>query len=129
MEELAASIVKEIKEASQLSSLESAIYLLRQCLELQSAEHSLHSSALDNLALALVVKFSWTGDVAALDEAVNLMESKVKGAPLEQQSTGVQPKSETAEKGGSQVRRYILLLYMVVTNVILEYTRQREEWQ
>ena len=126
MEELAASSVKEFKEASQLSSLESAIYLFRQCLQLRPAEHPVRSSALDNLALALVVKFSWTGDVADLDEAVNLMESKVKGTTLEQQSTGTQPETETADKGGSQVRRYILLLDMIVTNVILGSKRQQE---
>ena len=106
IEELAASIVEEFKEASRLSSLESAIYLLRKCLVLQPAEHPLHSSALENLALVLVVKFSWTGNIADVDEAVNLMESKVKGTMLEQQSTGVQPENQFAERGGSQVCQY-----------------------
>ena len=99
--ELAASMVKDFKEASQLSSLESAIYLLRQCLELRPVEPPLHSSALDNLALALVVKFSRAGDIAALDEAVNVMDSEVKGTTLAQQLTGLQPETETSEKGGS----------------------------
>ena len=126
MEELAASIVEEFKKESQLSSLESAIYLLRECLLLQPVERPLHSSALDNLALALVIKFSWTGSVADLDEAVNLMESKVKGTTLDQQSTGMQPENRTAEVGASHVCQHIPSLYMIVTNVILGYTRQRE---
>ena len=105
MEELAASFVKEFKEASRLSSLETALPFLRKSLDLHPADHPLHSRSLDDLALAWLVRFHWTGEIPDLDEAIHLMRSKVMGVALTQQSSYAQPETEIGEEGELQVRQ------------------------
>ena len=98
MEELAASIVKEFKEESQLSSLETALYLLRESLDLRPVDHPLHSKASDNLSLALLVKFHWTGDSSAMGEATHLIHSKMSRGTVPQQSIRAQPEIKVVEE-------------------------------
>lgn len=102
MEELAASFVTEFKEASRLSSLETALPFLRKSLDLHPADHPLHSRSLDDLALAWLVRFHWTGEIPDLDEAIHLMRSKVMGVALTQQSSYAQPETEIGEEGELQ---------------------------
>ena len=70
IDEHAASIVRQCKEESQLSSLETALYLLRNVCDLCPTSHPRWRSSLNNLVLSLVTKFVWTGDGAALGEAL-----------------------------------------------------------
>ena len=91
-----------------MSSLETALYLLRESLDLRPADHALHSNSLDNLALALLVKFHWTEDVSALDEAILLMGRKLMGSTLPLQSVRASPEIEVAEERVLRVCEYMI---------------------
>ena len=116
MEELAASIVKGFKEESQLSSLETALYLLRESLDLRPADHPLHSNSSHNLALASLVKFHWTGDNSSLNEATLLMHSKLSEGTLPQQSAQTQPEIEVWEEKKLRVCQCMLSFSKISTH-------------
>ena len=99
IDELAAFIVKEWKEESPLSSLETALYLLHQACDLGLKANQYREDSLNNLALSLVAKFVWTDQASALDEAIRLLE----GAPPVKQ-TSEEPDGDTADKKDVQVR-------------------------
>lgn len=71
---LARSVLKECKEASQLPSLETALLLLHEALDLRPVTHPNRITLLNNFALSLVVKYIWTDQASALDEALQLFE-------------------------------------------------------
>ncbi len=79
LEELARSIVVECKQDRPSSTLETAIFLLRQTLDNQPSGHPFRSDALRQLGMALLVKFSqhgWMIDVREVSECMyEIMES------------------------------------------------------
>lgn len=102
-EELAASLVKDYKGASHLSSLETALYLLRKSLDLGLVDYSLHPNSLNNLAMARLARFNWTGEIRDLDEAMLLMRSRQTGVTLPQNSTRAQPEIDVLKERGQRV--------------------------
>jgi hypothetical protein len=69
---LANSILEECKDAAPISDLETAIYLLREALDRRPAPHPLRSDSLNDLAAALVMRFTQTNQRQDLDEAIQL---------------------------------------------------------
>jgi hypothetical protein len=69
---LANSILAECKAEASLADLETAIYLFREALDRRPAPHSLRSDSLNDLAAALVTRFSQTNQSRDLDEAIQL---------------------------------------------------------
>ena len=83
---LADSIVKECRDMSPLSSLDTDLYLLRQALDHHPAPHPRRSDSVNHLSLACLLRFFWTGQISALDEARMLMEAQPTRPTFEQQS-------------------------------------------
>lgn len=74
IDEYAASILKEWGQARDFSSLEAALCILRNVCALRPVGHPHRKYSLNDLALSLVIKFVWTGGVAASDEAIDVSE-------------------------------------------------------
>ncbi|ETW80194.1 hypothetical protein HETIRDRAFT_428431 [Heterobasidion irregulare TC 32-1] len=108
-EELVASIVREYKGASHLSSLETALYFLRKYLALCLGDHSIQPNPLDNPAPARLVRFNWTGEIRDLDEAILLIPSKLTGVTLPQNSIRAQPEIEVVTEREQRGERDIVL--------------------
>lgn len=70
--ELANAILIECKRAIQLSDLERAVSILRNTLTNHPESHPRRSDSLNNLAEALVVRFSHSGQPQDLGEAIIL---------------------------------------------------------
>lgn len=70
--DLANSILSNSKDSGPISALETAIYFLRESLQLRPRLHSCRSESLHHLATALITRFDRTGQVADLEEAIRL---------------------------------------------------------
>jgi hypothetical protein len=81
LQELASSILSECKQSRPVSTLETAILLLRQVLDQLPPSHPLRPDALHHLSSALLTRFNQWGWIEDSDEAVKLITELSAIAP------------------------------------------------
>jgi hypothetical protein len=74
LHDLATSILGEYKATALLSDLDTAISLFHGALDRRPAPHPLWSDSLNNLAGALVTRFSLTNQCQDLDQAIQMCD-------------------------------------------------------
>jgi hypothetical protein len=77
--DLATSILEECKPAASLSTLDTAIYLLREALDRCPTPHPMRSNSLKDVAGALVTRFSLTNRRQDLDQAIQMWGEVLMG--------------------------------------------------
>ena len=82
LHELADSIILECKQNRPVSTLETAIFLLRQVLDERPPSNPLRSDALHHLLIALLIRFNQWGWIEDNNEAVKIMNELIQSAGI-----------------------------------------------
>jgi hypothetical protein len=76
---LATSILREFQAADSLSTLDTAIYLFREVLDLRPTPHPMRSNSLKDVAGALFTRFTLSNETDYLYQAIEMWSEEAEG--------------------------------------------------